>query len=479
MERRRFLSLMAAVAGMPLVGRCGRLANTPTTPTIYRSEGGLLAIDLTASLGRVSLGERSAELMTYNQQIPGPQLEVRPGDRVQIRFTNALDQPTNLHYHGLHLPPTGLADDPFRTVVPGETALYDFQIPDQHPSGFFWYHPHVHGLVASQVFHGLAGTILVRGKDEPPELQAAQEAVLVLQDFDLDRQGNVQEPTPPFRMWGRQGDLITVNGQLHPRFDVFAGGLLRLRILNASASRVYQLQLADHPWWLVATDGRSLAAPVAQDSVVLAPGERADLLVPGDQPPDSYALLSLPYDRGIAAMAKSMGQNHGTDTTEEPQTIATLDYAGTTASESGTSMLVNFPTALGTVETLPEPAIVREFVFDHGIDPETRDPFLINGRAFGHHRIDTQVNVGTVEDWVLVNKAGMDHPFHLHTNWFQVVSHNGQPEPLPAWRDTVNLRPYETVRIRIPFRDFAGKTVYHCHLLDHEDQGMMGIIEMV
>ncbi|MFH7242243.1 MAG: multicopper oxidase family protein [Spirulina sp.] len=484
MERRQFLALMAAMAGTPLVARCARFGSTMAMPTVYRSEAGLLDLDLTASLGRVSLGGRSATLMTYNQQVPGPQLEVKPGDRVQIRFTNAFDQPTNLHYHGLHLPPTSLADDPFRTVAPGETALYDFQIPNQHPSGFFWYHPHFHGLVAQQVFHGLAGTILVRGEDEPPELASAQEAVLVLQDFDLNRRGNVQEPTPPFRMWGRQGDLITVNGQLQPRFGLPQGGLLRLRILNASASRVYQIQLADHPWWLAATDGLTLAAPVAQNAVVLAPGERADLLVPGDQPPGSYALLSLPYDRGIAVMAGSMMghgsmMGRGTGDTEEPQTIATLDYGGTEASDTGSPTLVNLPTTLGTVEALPEPAIVREFIFDHGIDPETHDPFLINGRAFGHHRVDVQAQVGTVEDWVLINKAGMDHPFHLHTNWFQVISRNGQPEPLRAWKDVVNLRPYETVRIRVPFRDFTGKTVYHCHILDHEDQGMMGIVEMV
>jgi FtsP/CotA-like multicopper oxidase with cupredoxin domain len=131
------------------------------------------------------------------------------------------------------------------------------------------------------------------------------------------------------------------------------------------------------------------------------------------------------------------------------------------------------------VEALPEPTKVREFVLDHGIDPETGDPFLINGRAFNHHRVDAQVKLGTVEDWVLINKAGMDHPFHLHTNPFQVISRNGQPEPFKAWRDVINIRAYETVCIRIPFTDFAGKTVYHCHILDHEDQGMMGIVEMV
>jgi FtsP/CotA-like multicopper oxidase with cupredoxin domain len=104
---------------------------------------------------------------------------------------------------------------------------------------------------------------------------------------------------------------------------------------------------------------------------------------------------------------------------------------------------------------------------------------LINGRAFGHHRIDHQVKLGTVEDWVITNNAGMDHPFHIHTNHFQVVSRNGQPEPLLAWKDVVNIPAYETVTIRIPFRDFAGKTVYHCHILDHEDQGMMGIVEII
>ncbi len=490
MERRQFLSLMVAMAGTPLVARCARLGSTMAMPTVYTSEAGTLAVDLTASQGRVTVGGRSAMLMTYNQQIPGPQLEVRPGDRVQIRFTNALDQPTNLHYHGLHLPPTGLADDPFRTVAPGETALYDFQIPDQHPSGFFWYHPHVHGLVAQQVASGLAGTVIVRGDDVPgdpdqlPELQSAQEAVLVLQDFDLDRRGHVQEPMPPFRMWGRQGNGITVNGQTQPRFSLPQGGLLRLRILNASASRIYQLQLADHPWWLAATDGQSLAAPVSQDAVILAPGERADLLVSGDQESGSYALMSLPYDRGINAMARSMMghgsmMGNGSIDAEEPQTIAHLDYAVSEPGEAGTGRNGAIPGTLGTVETLPEPSAVREFVFDHGIDPETHDPFLINGRAFGHHRVDVQAQVGSVEDWVLINKAGMDHPFHLHTNWFQVISRNDQPEPLRAWRDTVHLRAYETVRIRIPFRDFAGKTVYHCHILDHEDQGMMGIVEMV
>lgn len=476
MKRREFLPLMTAIAAAPILGRCASSStHAPPPQTVIRSRDGLLELDLTAELQEVSLAGRRAKLMAYNGEVPGPRLEVRAGDRIHIRFTNALPESTNLHYHGLHVSPTGLADNPFRVVAPGETVDYDFTLPADHPSGLFWYHPHAHGFVASQVFSGLAGPLVVRGTvDDLPEIQAAQEVIWVLQDFDLDRQGQVQHPRPIFRMWGREGGLITVNGQAATTVDLAEGGLLRLRLLNASASRIYQLQLRDHPWWLMATDGLALDRPMAQDDLVLSPGERADLLVMGTETPGTYPLLSLPYDRGIGAMAASMGHGHGGmhQASTAPEAIAHLRYQGTPVSTP------TLPPTLSPVAALPEPTAVREFIFDHGIDPETQDPFLINGRAFGHHRVDTEVALNTVEDWVLVNKAGMDHPFHLHTNHFQVISRNGQPEPLRAWKDVVNLRPYETVRIRIPFRDFAGQTVYHCHILDHEDQGMMGIVKI-
>ncbi|HIK43825.1 MAG TPA: multicopper oxidase domain-containing protein, partial [Leptolyngbyaceae cyanobacterium M65_K2018_010] len=314
--------------------------------------------------------------------------------------------------------------------------------------------------------------------DDSPEIQAAQEVFLILQDFDLTRQGQVRPPMPLFRRWGREGALITVNGQTAPVLDLPQGGLLRLRLLNASAARYYHLQLTDHPWWLMAMDGVALETPVPQETVLLAPGERLDFLVPGQAAPRTYDLRSLPYDRGIMTMAGAMG--HGpmmgpgrgmARPLNQPVILARLRYQGQTTP-------VALPTTLGQVEVLPEPTILREFVLDHGIDPVTADPFLINGRAFDHHRVDTQVKLDSVEDWVIQNQAGMDHPFHLHTNRFQVISRNGQPEPLRAWKDVVNIPAYETVRIRIPFRDFAGKTVYHCHILDHEDQGMMGVIEM-
>jgi FtsP/CotA-like multicopper oxidase with cupredoxin domain len=155
----------------------------------------------------------------------------------------------------------------------------------------------------------------------------------------------------------------------------------------------------------------------------------------------------------------------------EPQTLATIGY-------SGEIEPLPLPQKLIAVETLPEPKTVRQFQLNHGMAQGTGMQFLINGKAFDPQRVDTKISLDTVEDWEIINTGMMDHPFHLHTNRFQVVSKNGKPVSNPTWKDTVLVPRGESVRLRIPFRDFAGKTVYHCHILDHEELGMMGLILM-
>jgi FtsP/CotA-like multicopper oxidase with cupredoxin domain len=425
------------------------------------------------------LAGRAATLLSYNQQVPGPVWEAKAGDTVQIAFANHLTAPTNLHFHGLHIPPTGQADNVFLVVPPGETQRYEFTLPQDHPGGLFWYHPHHHGLVAEQVFGGLAGAFVVRGAlDEIPEIQAAEEAILVLQDFDLTRWGQRREPMPLFRRWGREGNVIAVNGDRAPDLTLPRQGLLRLRLLNASASRIYRLRIEGHPWHLIGLDGGVLPEPVELETdLILAPGERADLLVPGTREPGAYDLVSLPYDRGIADMMAGMGHGgmgrgpmgHGGPLVEEPIAIARLTY-GETATP------VPLPPKLIATPPLPAPIQRREFVLDHGI--HQGQFFLINGRGFDHHRVDTTVQLGTVEDWRIINQAGMDHPFHIHTNAFQVLRQNDQPFPFATWKDVINVPAYGSADLRIAFTDFPGKSVYHCHILDHEDQGMMGILEM-
>lgn len=480
-SRREFLGLGIGTTATLLLSQCTRHSSQFVAPGLvlaqtqsYKSEGGLLRVDLAAEVQSVPLGDRTANLLTYNGQIPGPRLEAKPGDTVQIRLTNRLNQPTNLHYHGLHIPPTGTGDNVFLEVPSGERYTYEFQIPLNHSAGTFWYHPHYHGLVAEQLFGGLAGLFIIRGDlDEIPEIQAAQEMFLVLKDFALDRDGNISSPGHMAQMTGRMGDLLTVNGQFNPILPITQGGLLRLRLLNASSSRFFWLSLEEHPFYLIATDGGAIAAPVEVNDLVLAPGERAEVLVRGDREPGQYHLLNQTFNAAQGRMGRGrmgphgrMGGRHGQSTVE---TLATLTYAGSTNE-------IPLPNQLIPVEPLPEPETVRQFTLNHGMGQGM--VFLINGQAFDHHRIDTEVTLNTVEDWDILNTGTMAHPFHVHVNMFQVVSQNGQPPPYAAWKDVVSVSPGESVRMRIPFRDYPGKTVYHCHVLDHEDRGMMGILDI-
>lgn len=472
-KRREFLALSVGTTAAALLSQCSRSqpqvsSSGPLVPgQTYSSEGGLLSVELTASPTAVSVGDRTASLLTYNGIAPGPQLEARPGDTVQLHFTNQLSQSTNLHFHGLHIPPTGTGDNVFLDIAPGEQHTYEFQIPADHPAGTFWYHPHRHGLVAEQLFAGLAGLFIIRGElDNIPEVKAAQEVALVLKDLALDRSGNIPNPGHMAQMTGRVGDILTASGQVNPTVQIAQGGLLRLRLLNASPSRFFRLSLEEHPLHLIATDGGAISAPVEMSEMILAPGERAEVLIQGDQPVGKYRLFNQPFNPAQGMMDGMMGRSSNSST----EVVATLDYSDSTEP-------IPLPTQLLPVSSLPEPQTVREFTLNHGMHQGM--VFLINGKAYEHNRIDTQVPVGTTEDWIITNTGTMAHPFHVHVNKFQVISSNNQPAPYAAWKDVVSVSPGESVRIRIPFRDYTGKTVYHCHILDHEDLGMMGILEIV
>ncbi|PZO53779.1 MAG: copper oxidase [Phormidesmis priestleyi] len=483
---RQFVGSLAAAASVPLLSQCDGKAPpkkdrnnaAKRSPTIKRisSVEGLLELSLTAKAQTQTIAGESLKLLAYNGQVPGPILEARAGDTVRLTLINALGNPTNLHYHGLHISPE--VDNVFREVAEGERYTYEFQIPETHPAVTGWYHPHYHLKVASQVFDGLAGPMIIRGAlDDIPEIKQAEEALLVLKDFEPKLQGGGQTLSPLAKRWGREGSLLTANAQRNPVVDISQNGLLRLRLINASASRIYQLQLPEHPWFLMATDRGAISEPTEIETLMLSPGERAELLIPGSREPGDYEILSLPYDRGLSEMIESMGksaeQMPGIELPKKTA-IATLQYRPSDRTEP-----LPLPTQLIPVESLPEPEISREFVLDHGIDHSAKSTgFIINGQSFMMDRVNTRVRLNQVEDWHIINRASMAHPFHLHTNRFQVIKRNGKPEPFRAWKNTVAIGSYETVILRVKFEDFAGRTVYHCHILDHEDQGMMGIVDI-
>ncbi len=492
LSRRQFLTLSAASTGSLLLYQCANhphqvSSSSPVgSSTAIASQGGLLDVNLTATRGAVTVGGRTIELMSYNGQIPGPRLAAQPGDTVRLRLKNQLGEATNLHFHGLHVSPAGHADNIFLDIPSGETFSYEFTIPENHPGGTFYYHPHRHGLVGRQVFAGLGGIFVVRGAlDHIPEIQRARDVFVFLKD--IESQNPLGRVNPMQSMLGREGDLITVNGQQNPGLVIDSGGLLRLRFVNASAARFYRLSLDDHPMYLIATDGGAIAAPVELSELLLSPGERAEVLVKGDRPGGTYRLVNLPYDRGAMGMMGQGGMGRGgmgrggmggmgrgpmgQSPADSPQTLATLTY-------SSESTSVPLPQQLIPVTALPEPQRTREFRLHHGMAPGQGMAFLINNRAYHHDRIDTQVALNTVEDWDLVNTDSMDHPFHVHTNPFQVIHQNGQPAAYRAWKDTVLVPAGATVRLRTRFDTFTGKSLYHCHILDHEDLGMAGILNI-
>lgn len=492
MNRRQLLSLSALGAGSIFLNQCARnvaqetagLSREPAAPiapaTITRSNG-LVEVAMDARSSFVDIAGQERLLYSYSGEIPGPHIEASPGDTLRIRFTNALAEPTNLHFHGLHIPPTGTGDDVFRKIASGETFTYEFKIPTDHPGGVVYYHPHYHGTVAQQILGGLGGMIVVRGAvDELPEIQAAQEEFAFLKDFSIAENWLAADAWETGLMAGREGGLLTVNGEVNPIWEMPASGLMRLRLVNASNARFYRLALEDHPFYLIGTDGHPLEAPVLLSELLLVPGERADVLVqaqPEIAPGQTFKLMNLPYRRGGMGMGGGMGMmghNGGGASGSDSQELARLSYGLNVGSNTVTAL----PAALIPLASLEQPSQIRRFTLNHGMAPGQGMVFLIDGQPFDHSRIDTRVKLGTVEDWEVSNTGVMDHPFHLHVNPFQVISRNGQPEPFTAWKDTVLVKPGETLRLRVKFADFPGKTVYHCHILDHEERGMMGVIEM-
>ena len=465
----------AATAGMPL-----------TQPTVLTSRDGRLDVTLRAEAGTVPYGDGRRFAYTYNGSSPGPTLRVRPGDKLTITLENRLDQPTNLHTHGLHVSPSGDADNVFVMVGPGRSHSYTYEIPADHRSGLNWYHPHHHGLVAPQLAGGLFGAIVVADAlDDLPEVVGSTERVLVLSDPKIGDSASVLDAGRMEVMAGREGGAALVNGLLTPAIAAAAGSLERWRVLNASASRYYRLALEGHQLHVMATDGGRLARPVAVDDVLLAPGERVEVLV-APAAAGRHRLRTRGYDRGTPMGGGMMGGGMGGATGgggssgRDPQDLATLVVTGTAPAAA-------LPTSLAPPSDLEAGTAGRErsFVLAMGMGGGGMGgmggammSFTINGESFDATRTNVTAQLGTVEDWVLTNTSSMDHPFHLHAWPFQVVERSSGPDDLPGWKDTVNVPANATVRVRVHFADITGRSVYHCHILDHEDQGMMGTIEV-
>jgi FtsP/CotA-like multicopper oxidase with cupredoxin domain len=442
-----------------------------TQPQEERSADRQLQVRLKAAPGQILLAGRQAAAIGYNGGIPGPTLRVRAGDVLTIKLENHLAQATNLHVHGLHVSPEGNGDNVFVSVEPGSSFDYEYNLPKDHPPGVYWYHPHHHGMVADQIFAGLFGAIII---EDPEPIEASVERVLVVSDTALDGLGNIPPVPAMERMMGRQGELILVNGQSNPQFTALPGQRERWRIINACVARYLRLRLDGQQLQLLGMDSGRFPTPEKVEELLLTPGNRADLLVTtatGDT-----VLRAFYQNRGSMPGMMGLGAR---SPAEEPDgaALATLRVSG---EPDAAPTAVPAQQGLGDLRSSAV-AARRQLVLaaDMGAGMGAgMMRFTINGREFNEARTDTTVASWNVEEWTLTNTSPMDHPFHLHVWPMQIIEENGQAKQAAVWQDAVNVPANGRVKVRVAFKDFRGRSVYHCHILDHEDLGMMGVIDV-
>ena len=408
-------------------------------------------------------------LLAYNGSVPGMMIDVNEGDRVKILFRNRIPkQDSTIHWHGIDVPPTQ-DGNPMEPVVTGQERLYEFTLPPYF-SGSYWYHPHPHSVAAEQVYRGLAGPFIVRDKHSalPPELG---DTILMISSISLDMDGSVSENTFVDNANGREGDHILVNGTKQPYVTVAPGSSRRFRIYNATNGRYLRLAFEGHEMTLIGTDGGLIGSPVpGLKEIMLAPAERAEVVVHFQATPGTVSLMDMPYDRGWMIVEKPK---------RDMTPVLTVKIAG----EPKTP--IRLPDKLRDVAPLGVSSATKRLTFGEIMDMSGSPPnvtFTIDGKVFELGRVDLTSKAGAVEIWEISNPTDMDHPMHIHGSLFQVIERTFNnatiPEKFVAWKDTVNIRPGEIVRIKIR-QEAKGRRVYHCHILEHEDNGMMGTLEVV
>jgi FtsP/CotA-like multicopper oxidase with cupredoxin domain/ABC-type lipoprotein export system ATPase subunit len=556
------------------------LQNLSTTPGIFEGK-------LEAKVADVQLNGTIASLLTYNGTYPGPLIKVKRGDTLKINFVNSLPATTeknilgyeknhtNLHTHGLHVSPQEPADNVMLDIAPGQSYNYLYDLAKQPSGTLNFIHAHVHGLAAEQLWGGMLSPLVV--EDDTSVLSNYESHIMVLKDITLAGSQPQAHLFMSDFMFGKEGDIVTVNGQVNPVLSIKPGQVQRWQILNGSNARFYRVYLENHLLYLVGTDGGLLDRPYPVSSLLLAPGERAEVLVKAAASSGNYKLVSLPYSRQMGMMGMGagmsgismpglsggtmgasnmagtgmsggvynrypydpnglyggMGMNgtgaYGGMYNQYPYNSNAMNggtgmyggnggaYGGYYGGMSGTGATGWCPGMIGTIgmgtydmsastqvtlmtvscggntasQDLPatvnpdakrlnmdiNPLPKRMLVF--GMDMEGRG--YINGQNFDVQPFVINSELGTYEVWQINNQTMMDHPFHLHLNAFQVLSVIGGDidyarlyTSIPALKDTVIVPKMGSVTLLVPVKDYSGTAMFHCHILEHEDIGMMG-----
>lgn len=490
---------------LPLIARAQTASNFVNpllippldTGTFMQEEGGVPRRRFELNLQKgTSLFVPQGETATLgiNGNYLGPTLRFRRGDILDIQVNNRIGEESVLHWHGMHVPPR-FDGGPMQSIADGESWNPVFDVRQQ--AATLWYHSHAMHKTGSQVYHGLAGMMILDDEVsegvELPSRYGVDDIPLILQDKRFNRDGSFDYMSRYGDMMiGQHGDVMMVNGTVSPFFEATTDKV-RLRILNGSNARLFHLTFDDGREFLqIASDGGLLEKPVPLRRLMLTPGERAEFLVDvSDGKP--VILRSEPSDNHFpvfpGALSELMRAMHGESfDVLEIRPLANLER------------LLPAPGVLATLPAVSESMGVRTRRMRLNMGYGSRSGsgkgpglgnrsgqgggyggghFSINGRVMTMDYINERVKLGDTEIWEIFNDTPMVHPFHIHGNQFRVLDRNGAPPPAQetGYKDTVHVNARETVRVLVPFTDFADEMhtyMYHCHTLEHEDRGMMG-----
>jgi FtsP/CotA-like multicopper oxidase with cupredoxin domain len=415
---------------------------------------------------------KSTKTDGYDGTYLGPTLRAHKGDHVRIVLTNNLSQPITTHWHGMHLPAI-MDGGPHQEIAPG--AVWEPHWTIENEAAMLWYHPHLLGRTGEEVYSGLAGLFIIDDENSDslslPKEYGVDDLPLIVQDREFRQDGQfvyAPERKDELGHTGMLGDTILVDGTYAPFVDVPAKQI-RLRILNASNARRYNFGFEDgRAFFQIATDGGLLASPVARPRMRLAPGERAEVIVDltGETEPLTLISDAVHEENKVLRFVRTMINAER----DENQVFKIIELRPQPTAKVPEAL----PQLLNSIELIPSTSAVRTRRFI--LDPRNRS---INGKRMDHQYVNEVVHSGDVEIWEIINLSGTYHPFHVHGVQFQILDRGGKP---PAdyelgWKDTVLVSNAEIVHVIIRFPEFSDPHtpyMYHCHILEHEDMGMMG-----
>lgn len=516
-----------------------------TNPEELFSKNGELKVVLEAGYAKNRIGEDPVNLRCFNGKLVGPTLRVKPGDKIRLTLRNTMAgerwQPNmmntlnsfntlNLHYHGLHVSPNGISDNVLIQIGPHETQEYVVDIPKDHTPGTYWYHPHRHGSTAGDVASSMSGTLIIEGGlDEIPEIKAAKDRVMVLNQIPYIYKNTLPDPnsttTPPatktFNLpvglveakfaayifgpgqWATLGRYTTINGIQLPVIHMRPGQVERWRFVDSGqretillafqpiTSKTSEVSPPPMNFQEIAVDGLALGKMIEKPEIELWPGYRSDVLVKAPMVKGEYILV----DKEVSASNSISG-------TKKP-----LNYVARVIID-GEPQDMKLPTSEQMkglrLPSIKDAEITGKQEAKYGIlAVDSGVVFTIDGKSFDMETA-RQLQLNDVDEWTIstnntVANGFVTHPFHIHVNPFEVTSimaplldasgkpvkENGQYKLVeelkngPEWRDTVKIPGNGYVKMRTRYTDFIGTFVQHCHILDHEDQGMMQLIDIV